>query len=69
MIKVKPGLPYVEQNSAVKEKIKAAVAKRYEAKPEALDLSGLYTDPGERMVMCNTHTHTHTQNAQPHYRH
>jgi hypothetical protein len=30
----------VEQSSAVKEKIKAAVVKCYEAKPEALDLSG-----------------------------
>jgi hypothetical protein len=27
------------------------MAKCYEAKPEAIELSGFYTDPGERMVM------------------
>jgi hypothetical protein len=51
------------QNSAVKEKIKAAVVKRYKAKREALDLLGFHTDSGERMVMYNTHT----QNADPYY--
>jgi hypothetical protein len=48
----------VEQKYSVKEEIKAASAKCYKAKPEALDLLGFYTDPAERMVMCNTHTYT-----------
>jgi hypothetical protein len=45
----------VEQNSALKEKIKAVMAKHYKAKSKALDLSRFHTDPGERMVMYNTH--------------
>jgi hypothetical protein len=59
-MQVKPGSPSVEQNSALKEKIKAAMAKHYKAKSEALDLSGFHTDPGERMVMYNTYTYRET---------
>jgi hypothetical protein len=58
MIKVKPGLPHVEVNSPLKDKIKAAVSKCYEARSRALDLSGFHTDPGERMVLCSTHAYT-----------
>jgi hypothetical protein len=56
-MQVKPGSPSVEQNSALKEKKKASVAKHWKAKSEALDVSGFHTDPGERMVMYSTHTH------------
>jgi hypothetical protein len=38
----------VEQNSSLKEKMKAAMEKHYKAKLKALDLSGVHTDPGER---------------------
>jgi hypothetical protein len=52
MMKVKPGLPpHVEVNSPVKEKMKAAVSKCYEARSRALDMSQFHTDPGERMAM------------------
>jgi hypothetical protein len=54
---VKPVLPYVELNFALKEKIKAMMSKRYKAKPEAFELSGFYADSGERMVMYNIHIH------------
>jgi hypothetical protein len=57
-IQVKPGSPRMELNSDLKEKIMAAMAKLYEAKPEALDLCRFYADPGERSVTCNTHTYT-----------
>jgi hypothetical protein len=40
----------------MKEKIKAAMVKRYNADLKALDLSRFHTDPGERMEVYNTHT-------------
>jgi hypothetical protein len=58
MIKVKPGLPHVEVNSPLKEKMKAAALKRYEARSRALNVSWFHTDPGDRMVMYSTHTYT-----------
>jgi PIN domain nuclease of toxin-antitoxin system len=45
----------MELSSTLKEKIKAAMVKRYNANLKALDLSRFHTDPGERMVVCNTH--------------
>ncbi|PNF23518.1 hypothetical protein B7P43_G05619 [Cryptotermes secundus] len=45
VIKVKPELPHVELNSTLKEKIKAAMVKRYNADLKALDLSRFHTDP------------------------
>ncbi|PNF34519.1 hypothetical protein B7P43_G10726 [Cryptotermes secundus] len=45
VIKVKPALPHVELNSTLKEKIKAAMVKRYNADLKALDLSRFHTDP------------------------
>jgi hypothetical protein len=44
----------VELNSTLKEKIKAAMVKRYNGNLKALDLSRFHTDPGERMVVYNT---------------
>jgi hypothetical protein len=35
----------------VKEKIKAAIVKRYNADLEALDLPWFHTDPGERVLI------------------
>jgi hypothetical protein len=55
VIKVKPGLPHMELSSTLKEKMKAAMVKRYNANLKALDLSRFHTDPGERMVVYNTH--------------
>jgi hypothetical protein len=54
---IKPGLPHIELSSAQKEKIKAAMVKRYNANSKALDLSQFHVDPGERMAMYDTHTH------------
>jgi hypothetical protein len=45
----------VELNSTVKEKIKAAMVKHYNADLKALDLSRFHTDPGERLEVYNTH--------------
>jgi hypothetical protein len=46
----------VEQNSSLKEKMKAAMAKHCKAKLKSLDLTGDHTDPGERMVKYSTNT-------------
>jgi PIN domain nuclease of toxin-antitoxin system len=54
LIKVRSELPHVELNSDLKERIKAAMVKRYNANLKALDLSRFHTDPGERMVVYNT---------------
>jgi len=48
---VKPDLPHVELNSALKEKIKAALVKRYNAELKALDLSRFHADPGKRTLV------------------
>jgi len=48
MVKVRPDFPHVELNSALKEKIKAALVKRYNADLKALDLSRFHADPGKR---------------------
>jgi hypothetical protein len=55
-IQVKPGSPRAEVNSVFKKNMKAAIANLYKAKPAAHDLSGFEIDPGETMVMYNTHT-------------
>jgi hypothetical protein len=47
---LEPGLPHVELSSAVLERIKAVVVKRYDDNSKALDFSRLHTDPCERMV-------------------
>ena len=49
---MKPDEPHVELNSTLKEKIKEAMVKRYNANLKALDLSRFHTDPGKR-----THSH------------
>jgi nuclear RNA export factor len=51
VVKVKPDLPHVELNSALKEKIKAALVKRYNAELKALDLSRFHADPGKRTLI------------------
>jgi hypothetical protein len=51
LVKVRPGLPHVEIDSNLKEKLKAAMEKRYNRNLKALDLSQFHTDPGERMVI------------------
>ena len=51
MVKVKPDIPHVELNSTVKEKIKAAMVKRYNADLKALDLSRFHADPGKRTLI------------------
>jgi hypothetical protein len=38
-------------DSAMKEKLKAAIVKRYNANLKALDLSRFHADAGERMVI------------------
>jgi hypothetical protein len=57
-MQAKPGSPRVEQNSALKGKINAAMANFYKAKSKALDISRFHTDPGGRMVIYNTQTYT-----------
>jgi hypothetical protein len=52
VVKVRPGLPHTELDSILKEKIKTAVVKHYNANVKALDLSHFQTHPGERMVIC-----------------
>ncbi|XP_069679720.1 nuclear RNA export factor 1 [Periplaneta americana] len=44
LVKVKPGIPRVELDSELKEKIKGAMVKRYNANLKALDLSRFHTD-------------------------
>jgi nuclear RNA export factor len=56
LIKVRPGLPHVELDYTMKEKIKAAMVKRYNANLKALDLSRFHTDPGEGIVICILNT-------------
>lgn len=51
VIKVRPDLPHVELNATWKEKVKAAMVKRYNANLRALDLSRFHMDPGERMLI------------------
>jgi hypothetical protein len=48
---VKSALPYSELNSTLKDKIKAAVMKHYNADLKTLDLSRFHADPGEGMVV------------------
>jgi hypothetical protein len=50
LVKVRRGLQHVEMDSAMKEKLKAAMVKRYNANFKALDLSRFHANPGERMV-------------------
>ncbi|GFG38323.1 hypothetical protein Cfor_01734 [Coptotermes formosanus] len=45
VVKVKPDMPHVELNCTLKEKIKAAMVKRYNAALKALDLSRFHADP------------------------
>ncbi|XP_021921286.1 nuclear RNA export factor 1-like [Zootermopsis nevadensis] len=45
LVKVRPGLPHVEIDSTMKEKIKAAMIKRFNVNLKALDLSRFHTDP------------------------
>jgi hypothetical protein len=51
LIKVRPDLPHIELNATWKEKVKAAMVKRYNANLRALDLSRFHTDPGEKMLI------------------
>ena len=51
MVRVKPDIPHVELNSALKEKIKAAMVKRYNADLKALDLSRFHADRGKRTLI------------------
>jgi hypothetical protein len=55
---VKEALPCSELSSTLKEKIKAAVVKCYDADLKPLDLSQFHADPGEGMVVyiCIRHT-------------
>jgi nuclear RNA export factor len=54
---VRPGLPHVEFDSNLKEKLKAAMEKRYNRNLKALDLSRFHADPGEKMVIRIQDTH------------
>jgi nuclear RNA export factor len=45
LVKVRPGLPHMQINTTVKEKIKLAMVKHYNADLKALDLSQFQTDP------------------------
>jgi len=51
MVKVKPDFPHAELNSTLKEKIKAAMVKRYNVNLKALDLSRFHADPGKRTLI------------------
>ncbi|OXU19868.1 hypothetical protein TSAR_011956 [Trichomalopsis sarcophagae] len=44
-VQVRPGLPPLEVNEALKERLKQAMAKRYVQESNALDLSKFYQDP------------------------
>lgn len=44
-VRVRPGFPVCEADSVPKEKLKAAMAKRYNQQNNALDLSCFYHDP------------------------
>jgi nuclear RNA export factor len=57
LVKVRPGLPHIEFDSSLKEKLKAAMEKRYNCNLKALDLSWFHADPGERMVIHIQNTH------------
>jgi nuclear RNA export factor len=58
-VKVQRGLPHVEIDSTLKEKIKVAMVKRYNVDQKALDLSQFHRDSGKRMViMCIEHSFT-----------
>jgi nuclear RNA export factor len=48
---VRRRFPHVEMDLAMKEKLKAAMAKRYNVNLKALDLSCFHADAGERMVI------------------
>jgi nuclear RNA export factor len=54
VIKVKADLPHVELNSTLKEKIKEAMVKRYNADLKALDMSRFHADPGKRTLIDTT---------------
>ena len=54
MIKVKADLPHVELNSTLKEKIKEAMVKRYNADLKALDMSRFHADPGKMTLIDTT---------------
>jgi nuclear RNA export factor len=45
LVKVRPGLPHMQINTTVKEKVKLAMVKHYNADLKALDLSQFQTDP------------------------
>jgi PIN domain nuclease of toxin-antitoxin system len=57
LVKVRPGLPHVEFDSNLKEKLKAVMEKQYNCILKALDLSRFHADPGERMVIRIQNTH------------
>ncbi|XP_048511817.1 nuclear RNA export factor 1-like [Athalia rosae] len=44
-VRVKPGFPYIEVDEALKAQMKLAMAKRYNPKTNALDLSKFHQDP------------------------
>lgn len=46
-LKVMPGQPQVDINDALKERLKIAMAKRYNQESCALDLSKFHQDPGK----------------------
>lgn len=52
IIKVNTGIPNVEVNSEMKEKIKLSMAKRYNAPTKALDLTKFHSDPDLQDCFC-----------------
>lgn len=48
---MKPDVPHVELNTVLKEKIKAAMVKRYNAELKALDLSRFHADRGKKTLL------------------
>ncbi|VEN42801.1 unnamed protein product [Callosobruchus maculatus] len=52
ILKVHPGSPNVDMNAATKEKMKLAMAKRYNANTKALDLTKFHADPDLQDCFC-----------------
>lgn len=52
IIRVNSGMPNIEINNTVKEKIKLTMAKRYNVVNKALDLTKFHNDPDLQEYFC-----------------
>lgn len=51
-IRVRPGVPQVQIDANVKERMKLVMAKRYNAATKALDLTKFHADPDLKDIFC-----------------